>query len=302
MNVLQRSSSSFAELLRHHLVHLRDMALVEFLTYLLVGAGVFALAMHLYRRGAFRFMIRAPGPKPAQVRREVYNSALSVALYNGVQLVTRLFVLAFGYVITLDRPMPLWEVALSFPLVLVVHDAYFYWTHRWMHHPMLFRAFHWEHHKSQAPTVFTAYSFSIPEAIVQGLFGVFYVALFPATFATLIFFQFVEIFHNLAIHSGFDVFPRTLVTHPRWGWLAGPTYHDLHHRTARGNYGLYTRFWDRLCKTEHPDFVRVYDYVHAPGNDGRAYREVLGRGAFSAQTEGASGRTPAAPQSEGASG
>jgi sterol desaturase/sphingolipid hydroxylase (fatty acid hydroxylase superfamily) len=300
MHALQRSSSSLHELFDHNLIHLRDMALVEFLTYLLVGAAVFALALHLYSRGAFRFMIRAPGPRPAQVHREVYNSALSVMLYNGVQLVTRIFVLAFGYVITLNKPMPLWELALSFPLVLVVHDAYFYWTHRWMHHPMLFRTFHWEHHKSQAPTVFTAYSFAIPEAIVQGLFGVFYVALFPATFATLIFFQFVEILHNLAIHSGFDPFPRTLVTHPRWGWLAGPTYHDLHHRTARGNYGLYSRFWDRLCKTEHPDFVRVYDYVHAPANDGRAYREVLGRGAFSAQTEGAS-RDSAAPQTEGAS-
>ena len=272
MNILQRSSSSLAELLKHNLIHLRDMALVEFLTYLLVGAAVFTLVLRLYNRGAFRFLIRAPGPRPAQVHREVYNSALSVMLYNGVQLVTRIFVLAFGYVVTLNAPMPLWEVALSFPLVLVVHDAYFYWTHRWMHHPALFRTFHWEHHKSQTPTVFTAYSFSIPEAIVQGLFGIFYVALFPATFATLIFFQFVEILHNLAIHSGIDVFPRTLVIHKRWGWLAGPTYHDLHHRTARGNYGLYSRLWDRLCKTEHPDFVRVYEYIHAPGNDGRAYK------------------------------
>ena len=302
MSVLQRSTSSLGELFDHNLVHLRDMALVEFLTYLLVGAVVFALALNLYSRGAFRLMIRAPGPRPAQVHREVYNSALSVVLYNGVQLVTRIFALAFGYVITLNKPMPLWELALSFPLVLVVHDAYFYWTHRWMHHPALFRFFHWEHHKSQTPTVFTAYSFAIPEAIVQGLFGVFYVALFPATFATLIFFQFVEILHNLAIHSGFDPFPRTLVVHPRWGWLAGPTYHDLHHRTSRGNYGLYTRFWDRLCKTEHPDFARLYEYVHSPDNDGGGYRHVLRRGSISLQTEGASGRDDVAAQAEGASG
>jgi sterol desaturase/sphingolipid hydroxylase (fatty acid hydroxylase superfamily) len=283
---------TLAELLRHNLVHLRDMALVEFLTYLLVGAAVFAMILHLRRAGAFRFLIRAPAPRPGQVHREVYNSAMSVVLYNGVQLVTRIVALGFGYVVTLGVHMPVWEVALSFPLVLVVHDAYFYWTHRWMHHPKLFRFLHWEHHKSQAPTVFTAYSFSIPEAIVQGLFGIFYVALFPATFATLIFFQFVEIAHNLAIHSGMDLFPRTLVIHKRWGWLAGPTYHDLHHRTARGNYGLYTRLWDRLCKTEHPDFVRIYEYVHAPGNDGRAYKllsrrdagEITATGSLAEQT------------------
>ena len=208
----------------------------------------------------------------------MFNSALAVVLYNAVQLVARIIVLAFGYVVTLNNPMPLWEVALSFPLVLIVHDAYFYWTHRWMHGRALFRIVHWEHHKSVAPTVFTAYSFSISEAIVQGLFGVFYVALFPATFATLIFFQFVEIVHTLAIHSGLDLFPSVLVSHPRWGWLAGPTYHDLHHRTAKGNYGLYTRVWDRLMKTEHPDFLSVHGYVHGPDNDGRAYKLLSRRG------------------------
>jgi len=275
---LQREQTTLAGLLKHNLIHLRDMALVEFMTYFLVGAAVFALVLHLRQAGAFRFLIRPPAPKPARVHMEVYNSALSVVLYNGVQLVARIVVLGFGYVVTLNNPLPAWEVALSFPLVLIVHDAYFYWTHRWMHHPALFRFFHWEHHKSQAPTVFTAYSFAIPEAIVQGLFGVFYVALFPCTFATLIFFQFVEILHNLMIHSGVDVLPRTLVTHKRWGWLAGAAHHDLHHRTARGNYGLYTRFWDRVMKTEHPDFVRIWEYVHSPGNDGQAYRLISRRG------------------------
>ena len=278
MDILQHEPITLAALLKHHLIHLRDMALVEFLSYLLIGAAVFTVILHLRERGVFGGMIRPPSQRPTRVHREVFNSALAVVLYNAVQLVARIIVLAFGYVVTLNNPMPLWEVALSFPLVLIVHDAYFYWTHRWMHGRALFRIFHWEHHKSVAPTVFTAYSFSIPEAIVQGLFGVFYVALFPATFATLIFFQFVEIAHTLAIHSGLDLFPRALVSHPRWGWLAGTTYHDLHHRTAKGNYGLYTRVWDRLMKTEHPDFLRIHAYVHAPDNDGRAYKLLSRRG------------------------
>jgi len=284
MNNLQRTSQPLSELIKHNLIHLRDMGLVEFLSYLLIGAVAFALILRVRRAGGFRFLIRAPAAPATQVHREVFNSALSVVLYNGVQLVARMFALALGYVVTLGEHLPIWELALTFPLVLVVHDAYFYWTHRWMHHPALFRLFHWEHHKSAAPTVFTAYSFAIPEAIVQGLFGVFYVALFPAAFVTLIFFQTVEIAHNLAIHSGVDFFPPTLVSHPRWGWLAGPTYHDLHHRTSRGNFGLYTRFWDRLMKTEHPDFVRIHNYIHSPHNDGQAYRLLSRRG--SAETAG----------------
>jgi sterol desaturase/sphingolipid hydroxylase (fatty acid hydroxylase superfamily) len=190
-------------------------------------------------------------------------------------------VLGFGYIYTTNHPIALWQFLLSLPLVIVVHDAYFYWTHRFMHLPWTFRFFHWEHHKSQAPTVFTAYSFSIPEAIVQGLYGVFYVCFFPANFTTLIFFQTVEIAHNVAIHSGFEFGPKSWVL-GRFGWLCGATHHDLHHRTARGGYGLYFRVWDRLMKTEHPDFERVYARVVSDENDGQAYRLLGRRGAAEA--------------------
>jgi lathosterol oxidase len=276
MNALTYEPMSLKRLLDHNLIHLRDMAVVEFLSYFVVAVIAFALIMHLARAGTSRFLIRKPATTPVQVHREVYNSALSVMLYNGVQLVARIIVLAFGYIVTLNKPIPMWEFVLSFPLVLIVHDAYFYWTHRFMHMKAFYRFFHWEHHRSYAPTVFTAYSFAMPEAIVQGLFGVFYVAFFPATFTTLIFFQTVEILHNLMIHSGVDFYPRYLITDRWFGWLAGATHHDLHHRTARGNYGLYTRFWDRLMKTSHPDFERICDYVHSPENDGEAYRLLRG--------------------------
>jgi sterol desaturase/sphingolipid hydroxylase (fatty acid hydroxylase superfamily) len=283
MGNYHQQSQTLAELLDHNLIHLRDMGMVEILAYALVGVVAFAAIMLARRWGTFRFLIRAPAANArSQVHREVFNSTRSVILYNVVQLTTRIVALGFGYIITLHVHMPLWEEVLTFPLVMIVHDAYFYWTHRWMHQPAVFRFVHWEHHRSAAPTVFTAYSFSIPEAIVQGLFSVFYVAIFPATFLTLIVFQFLEILYNLTIHSGVDPWPRVLVTHRWFGWLAGSAYHDLHHRTARGNYGLYTRFWDRLCRTEHPDFVKIYEYIHSPQNDGQAYKLLSRRGASDA--------------------
>src|SRR5271156_5299667 len=102
MSVLQREPMTLAGLLDHNLIHLRDMALVEYLTYVLVGAAVFALLLHLRRAGVFKFLIREPGPKPTQVHREVFNSALSVVLYNGVQLAARIVALGFGYIVTLN--------------------------------------------------------------------------------------------------------------------------------------------------------------------------------------------------------
>jgi hypothetical protein len=55
--------------------------------------------------------------------------------------------------------------------MVLMHDAYFYWTHRLMHHPRLFRIFHRAHHLSASPTPWAAYSFSVPEAFVQAGIG-----------------------------------------------------------------------------------------------------------------------------------
>jgi sterol desaturase/sphingolipid hydroxylase (fatty acid hydroxylase superfamily) len=35
----------------------------------------------------------------------------------------------------------------------------------------------------------------------------------------------------------------------------------MHHSKFIGNYGLYFRFWDRLMKTERPDYIKEYDKI-----------------------------------------
>jgi len=46
----------------------------------------------------------------------------------------------------------------------------------------------------------------------------------------------------------------------RWlGWLTTATHHDLHHATFRWNYRLYFTWWDRLMRTEHPQYLEHFD-------------------------------------------
>src|SRR3546814_18894497 len=47
---------------------------------------------------------------------------------------------------------PLWYLPLSLFVYLLAHDTWFYWTHRWMHRPRLFRLAHAVHHASRPPT------------------------------------------------------------------------------------------------------------------------------------------------------
>ena len=55
----------------------------------------------------------------------------------------------------------------AFPIMFVIHDTYFYWTHRIMHHKSLFNVMHLVHHKSTNPSPWAAYAFHPLEAIVE---------------------------------------------------------------------------------------------------------------------------------------
>ena len=47
----------------------------------------------------------------------------------------------------------------SIPVYLFLHDTWFYWTHRIMHHRKLFSVMHKVHHESRQPTPWAGFSF-----------------------------------------------------------------------------------------------------------------------------------------------
>src|SRR3546814_3287072 len=68
-----------------------------------------------------------------------------------------------------DLDYPLWWWPCSVLLYLLIHDTWFYWTHRWMHRPALFRRCHAVHHQSRPPTAWTAMSFHPWESLVGAI-------------------------------------------------------------------------------------------------------------------------------------
>ena len=51
-------------------------------------------------------------------------------------------------------------------------------------------------------------------------------------------------------HMGWEVFPRFIYAGPLGHWLITASHHQRHHDRYGCNYGLYFRFWDRLCGTD----------------------------------------------------
>ncbi|OYW13762.1 MAG: sterol desaturase, partial [Sphingomonadales bacterium 12-62-5] len=61
--------------------------------------------------------------------------------------------------VSVDGPLQAAWVPASILTYLFLHDSWFYWTHRWMHRPSLFKAAHAVHHASRPPTAWAAMSF-----------------------------------------------------------------------------------------------------------------------------------------------
>jgi sterol desaturase/sphingolipid hydroxylase (fatty acid hydroxylase superfamily) len=136
-----------------------------------------------------------------------------------------------------------WFIA-SLILMTVAHDAYFYWTHRLIHHPRLFRRVHLRHHRSNNPSPFTAYSFDLTEAAVNVSFVPLWMFLVPTDWPVTGLFMLHQIARNTLQHSGYEIMPARRDGRPMFDWLTSVTHHDLHHAQAGWNYGLWFTWWE----------------------------------------------------------
>ena len=228
--------------------------------YLLAAVSMTAVLVLFWRSSLARRKLQARSATGRDVRREILASLRSAAIFS---LMGTVLVVAkqIGWV-TIYTDLSEAGAAylmLSLVLILVAHDTYFYWTHRAMHYPRLFRLFHRFHHLSRTPTPWAAYSFSVPEAIVQGAFVPLFVALMPMHALALFLFGVVQITRNVMGHAGAELHAPAFGPGYWLGWNNTTTHHDLHHETGRYNYGFYFRWWDKLMGTEHPDYRRTFE-------------------------------------------
>ena len=145
---------------------------------------------------------------------------------------------------------PLWWLPLSVLVYLLLHDSWFYWTHRLMHRPTLYRRMHAVHHASRAPTAWTAMSFHPWESVTGAILIPILVLLIPIHYGALLTVLLVMTVMGVTNHMGWEMFPRWMVQGRLGDWLITASHHQKHHEKYLCNFGLYFRFWDRLCGTD----------------------------------------------------
>jgi len=211
----------------------------------LAASGLFAWATERVRPGLYA------GLTP-QIRREIGWSLLSATIYGVPAGIVAWGWHERGWTLIYSDPQayPLWAMPLSLFAYLFAHDTWFYWTHRWMHRPRPFRLAHAVHHASRPPTAWAAMSFHPLEAITGAVVIPALVFLIPIHVGVLALVLAIMTVMGVTNHMGWEIFPRALIRSRIGGWLITASHHQRHHDHYRCNYGLYFRFWDRLCGTD----------------------------------------------------
>jgi lathosterol oxidase len=230
--------------------------------YVIAGLAFLVFYVLLRKRMTWK-KIQPKFPRKKDYRRELIFSTVSILIFS-LPPILLLDVDSLRVHTTLYRKIAdhgwVYFFAL-FPLLFLMHDAYFYWMHRMIHHPKMFRLFHLVHHRSVNPSPWAAYAFHPFEAFLESLIFVIFLFTLPISGWHLLVFFVISLLYNVYGHLGFELYPAAFNRHWLGRWINTSVSHNQHHHYFNGNYGLYFLFWDRMMGTMRADYDEAYGEV-----------------------------------------
>lgn len=200
------------------------------------------------------------GYKKDQFRSEVKWSIVTAFIFAVAGTITILF-WQKGYTKVYEQINLYHWTYLPFSLLvsMLLHETYYYWLHRWMHKPAIFRIVHKVHHDSNITSPWTAFSFHPLEGILQAIFLPILIMVLPLHPYVIIIQLTLMTFSSVINHLDIEIYPEKFHRHFIGRWLIGATHHSLHHKQFKFNFGLYFTFWDKIKKTESPAFENLFE-------------------------------------------
>jgi Delta7-sterol 5-desaturase len=227
--------------------------------YFFMAGIAFLLFYVIFKKQMAGRKVQAKFPTLTDYGRDLFYSAISVAIFSVVSVLTFSILAPYSnlYQNISDYGTPYY--AFTFVWMFFLHDAYFYWTHRLMHHPKIFKVVHLIHHKSNNPSPWTAYAFHPIEAVFEAAIVTLIAFSIPTHRSAIIIYMLFQIAYNVYGHLGYEIFPQNMNKHWLGKWFNTSVSHNMHHKYSVKNYGLWTTIWDRMCGTMHEKYDETYE-------------------------------------------
>lgn len=141
-------------------------------------------------------------------------------------------------------------------IYIILQETYYYWVHRWMHIPAIFKIVHKVHHDSRIASPFTAFSFHPWETLLQAVFLPVLFLIIPIHYFVIIILLVIMSISSVINHLDIDVYPQNPKNLLKKN-IIGAAHHSLHHKYFNCNFGLYFTFWDKIKRTEGTRFEKL---------------------------------------------
>lgn len=213
----------------HLLTYFPNEPLAEFTVTVLIGSvyywllGSLFLIIDLKRKPNFLYQYKIQ--KSSQIsdsslgklyRQILYNQTLQ-AILGAVLIYLRYHYLEHS----INRVVPtLSRFAFEFFVFNLLREVTFYYSHRWLHHPSVYKYVHKRHHEWQTPIALTAVYCHPLEHLLSNIIPVFIgpIVMGSHNLASYIWIGYV-ITETISAHSGYQ-FPLNPIS---------PVFHDFHH-------------------------------------------------------------------------
>jgi len=242
------------------------MFLMVVFRYTLV-AGIFYVVFYIIDPKDFRSRkVHAPTKDKKQYKREIMWSTLT-SLFFALAGTGMVVLWQKGYTAIYEDidKFGWWWLPVSFLIAAIIHETYYYWLHRWMHRPKVYRLIHKVHHDSHITSPWTSFSFHPGEGILQSVIIPIVILFLPMHYWTIVTLLTFMTLTSAINHSNVEIYPKGFHKHCLGKWMIGATHHSLHHTQYRFNFGLYFTFWDKWMKTESdkykPDFEKNTEFT-----------------------------------------
>lgn len=192
--------------------------------------------------------------------KETYKHEFDVNVLSSTLIETLTYIIVRTYILNNDyNTISLDDILCFIPLSFIfelVFDFFHYWTHRMVHHPLLYAYIHKKHHKHLHPITITTYyqdpldimiTNSLPIILTLLLFPLFSL---PQFHTLLVYKNYIEI----SGHCGRHLAPSNSFTQCIWlprlfNIQLYTEEHDMHHSINKCNFSKRFSLWDKIFGT-----------------------------------------------------
>lgn len=238
--------------------------MIVFLRYAVLALVPF-LIFYGIKKHAWRFKkIQWKYPNVSDYTREIIYSAITSVIFAVVGYIVFLTPVSGYTQAYFDMNQYGWGyLAFSVVVTILIHDTYFYWMHRAIHHKSLYRVVHRVHHLSINPSPWAAFAFHPLEAIAESGIIILVAFIYPIHPLAIGIFLLFMMAYNVYGHLGYELYPKGFAASSIGKWINTSVNHNMHHQQFTGNYGLYFLFWDRWMGTLQRDYEEQFEALKA---------------------------------------